>query len=326
VKTLVDELSGNTPLGRPVAVIAIVAGLFLLAWLTSRASTRLAAFFVDRSERRRARGATDTGVMAGIRQRETAISLVATSVRYVVFSVAFVLSLATIAGAQRLQTVVGASFLAIVIAFAAQRFLMDVVAGLLMFFEGWFRIGDTIAIDVWQVRGVVEAASLRSLTIRSVTGEIVHIPNSQVSALKVIPRGYREVELEFFTSALEPGRALVERVARIVPLGPTRFIRRPRLEEAEQLDDSLFRITARCAVAVGREWLADDLLPTLVRERAETGLLLHGPIVTYVDEQALRSFSRALPDSRSEPAAAPADAAPDETWSIPPPPRASGSD
>jgi small-conductance mechanosensitive channel len=302
VKTLVDELSGNTPLGRPIAVIAIVIGLFLLAWIAARVSARVAVFFIDRSERRRARGVSDTGVMAGLKQRETAISLIETSVRYFVFSVAFVLSLATLAGAQRLQTVVGASFLALIIAFAAQRFLMDVIAGLLMFFEGWFRIGDTVAIDIWGVRGVVESASLRSLTIRSVSGEIVHIPNSQLSQLKVIPRGYRDVEIEFFTTALAPARALVEQIARIVPVGPTRFVRRPQLAETEQLDDSLFRITARCAVAVGREWLAEDFLPTLVRERAEPGLLLHGPIVTFVDEEALRSFTRAMPASRRPPA------------------------
>ena len=297
MKTLVDELSQNTPIGRPGAVIVVVVGLFVVAWLVSRLVTRSAVFLIDRSERRRARGVSDTSAMVGIRQRETAISLIDTSVRYLVFSVAIVLSLATLAGAQRLQTVVGASFLALIIAFAAQRFLMDVIAGLLMFFEGWFRIGDTVAIDVWGVRGVVDAASLRSLTIRSVTGEIVHVPNSQVSALKVIPRGFREVELEFFTSELAGGRALVEQVARIVPVGPTRFIRRPLLAESEQLDDDLYRITARCAVAVGREWLADDFLPTLVRERAAPGLLMHGPIVTYIDEQAYRSFSRALPTS-----------------------------
>lgn len=297
MKTLVDQLTQGTPIGRLGAVLIVVVGLFVVAWLVSRLVTRTAVFLIDRGERRRARGISDTSAMVGIRQRETAISLIDTSVRYLVFSVAIVLSLATLAGAQRLQTVVGASFLALIIAFAAQRFLMDVIAGLLMFFEGWFRIGDTVAIDVWGVRGVVDAASLRSLTIRSVTGEIVHVPNSQVSALKVIPRGYREVELEFFTSELAGGRALVEQVARIVPVGPTRFIRRPLLAESEQLDDDLYRITARCAVAVGREWLADDFLPTLVRERAAPDLLLHGPIVTYIDEQAYRSFSRALPTS-----------------------------
>ena len=163
-----------------------------------------------------------------------------------------------------------------------------------MFFEGWFRIGDTVAVDAWKAQGVVEAVSLRSLTLRSITGEIFHIPNSQVTALRVIPRGYRDVEVEFFTTELEAGRELVEQVARIVPGGTTRFVRRPEVVDTERLDDDLYRITAHCAVAVGREWLAEDLLPSLIKQRARPGLLVHGPIITFSDEQAMRSFSRAI--------------------------------
>jgi hypothetical protein len=318
LQSLIDELTRNTPLGRPLATLAIIVGLFLLAWLLTRWATRLAAYFVDRSERRkRGEQTADTAVIVSLRQRETAVSLIATSIRYLAFAFALVLSLATLAGAERLQTVVGASFLAIVIGFAAQRFLTDVIAGLLMFFEGWFRIGDTVAIDVWEVQGVVESVSLRSLTIRSITGEIFHVPNSQVLALRVIPRGYREVEVEFFASALEPGRELVRQIARIVPVGTTRFVRRPELVDSERLADDLYRITARCAVAVGREWLSDDFLPTLIRERAEEGLLVHGPIVTFIDEQAVRSFGRAIvigPTREQEP---PAGGAP-EAWPAPP--------
>ena len=270
LKSLTDELQRHTPLGRPLAITVIVVALFLIAWLASRVAARIAAWYVDRNERRRWHAAKDleTGVIMGIRQRETAISLIKTSVRYLAFALALVLSIVTLSGAQRLQTVVGASFLAIVIAFAAQRFLMDVIAGLLMFFEGWFRIGDTVAIDALHVQGIVESVSLRSITLRSITGEILHVPNSQVVALRVIPRGFREVEIEFFTNELEPGRALVEQIARIVPVGPTRFLRRPSVTESELLDENLSRITARCAVAVGREWLAEDLLPQLIKERA----------------------------------------------------------
>ncbi len=296
MSSLVDQLERHTGIGHALSVLLVVVGLFVVAWLVSRIATNIATHFVNRSERRRAAdtGAGDTGVISGMRQRETSISLIQTSIRYLAFSLAFVFSLATIAGAQRLQTVLGASFLAIIIAFAAQRFLTDVIAGLLMFFEGWFRIGDTIAIEPLSVNGVVEAVSLRSLTIRSITGEMIHVPNSAVTMLKVIPRGYRDVEVDLFTTQLEGGEALIEHVAAIVPFGPTRFVQRPKVIETETLDESLYRVTSHCAVAVGREWLAEDLLPTLIRERAEGGLVVHGPIVTYLDENAQRSFARAI--------------------------------
>ncbi len=295
MKTLIDVLGRDTPIGRPLAMVVVVVGLFLLAWLIGWIAAHLAALVIDRSERRRsAEENGDASVVLGHRQRETAISLITTSVRSLVFALALVLSIVTVSGAERLQTIAGASFLAIVIGFAAQRFLMDVIAGLLMFFEGWFRIGDMVAIDALSAQGVVESVSLRSLTLRSITGEILHVPNSQVSALRVIPRGYREVEIEFFTNALEPGLELVEQVAQVVPVGATRFVRRPEVSDSETLDDDLHRITARCAVAAGREWLAQDFLPTLIKERAPEGLLVHGPIVTFIDEQAKRSFARSI--------------------------------
>jgi Mechanosensitive ion channel, beta-domain len=295
MKDVIDALGRNTPLGRPLATLVVVLGLFLLAWVVSRVAARLAAELVDRSERRRqARaGGLDTGLITGLRQRETAISLIQTSIRYLVFTLALVLSIAALAGAQRLQTIIGASFVAIILGFAAQRFLMDVIAGLLMFFEGWFRIGDTVTVDPHSVKGVVESVSLRSLTIRSITGEVLHVPNSQVLALRLVPRGYREAEVEFFARGLEAGRELVEQIARVVPTGPTRFVRRPAVVDTETLDDDLHRVAARCAVAVGREWLADDFLVSLLKERAPAGLLVHGPVVTFVEEQAAHSFARA---------------------------------
>jgi hypothetical protein len=298
---LIESLEDTLPVGgRPLAVVIVVIGLFLVAWILSQIASRVATYFVDRNERRRMGDTKDieTGVISSIRQRETAISLIATSVRYVVFGLAVLLTIVVLSGAQRLQTVIGASFLAIVIGFAAQRFLTDVVAGLLMFFEGWFRIGDTVAIDSLKVQGVVESVSPRSITLRSITGETLHVPNSQVNALRVVPRGFREVEIEFFTSELAAGLALVEQVARIVPVGPTRFLRRPAVTESEALDDDLYRITAHCAVAAGREWLAEDFLATLIKERAPDDLLLVGPIVTYVDDRALQSFTRATAAGR----------------------------
>jgi small-conductance mechanosensitive channel len=297
MRTIINALGKDTPLGRPLAILAVVIALFVIAAVVSKLATRLATYFVDRAERRRRAGTDedfDTGVIAGIRQRETAISLIETSVRYLAFALALLFSIVALSGAQRLQTIAGASFLAIIIGFAAQRFLTDVIAGLLMFFEGWFRIGDTVAVDALHVQGVVESVSLRSLRLRSITGEILYVPNSQVNALRVIPRGYREVEIEFFTTELEAGKELVEKIAQVVPVGPTRFIRRPTLSETETLDEHLYRITARCAVTAGREWLVQELLPALLKERAAEGLLVHGPIITYVDEQASHSFARAM--------------------------------
>ena len=291
---LVDALNDSTPLSAPLGQAVVVATLFLVAWLTSRAAGRIATFFVIRSERRRSPDVEDCGVLASLKQRETAISLGRTTVRAAAYVLAGLLSLSVLIGADRVETVAGASFVVILVAFAAQRFLADVIAGFLMFHERWFRIGDTVVIEPWKVEGIVEELTLRAVTVRSAEGDVMRVSNSEVKAVRVLPRGYREAEVELFVSDADAGREVVEHVARVVPTGPTHFLRRPTALEVDSLEDDLHRIRSRAAVPSGREWLALDLLPALVRERAEDGLIVHGPVVVWVDEQAERRFARAV--------------------------------
>lgn len=276
----------------PFGQLAVIVAAFVLAWLATRLAARIAAFFIDRSAA--AEPDADTGVLDALKQRQTAISLVQATARYLSFGLALVVSILVLTGAKEIGAVVGAGFLAVIAAFAAQRFLMDVIAGLLMFVESWFKVGDTIAVEPHGGEGVVEEVALRYTTLRAANGEVVRINNSTIAAVRVTPRGRRELDVELFTSEEELGRELVEEIAKIVPAGPTHFIRRPTVEETERLGAELVRIRARTSVAPGREWLASELLPEMVKERAgDDGLLVHGPVVSAIDEQAARRFARA---------------------------------
>lgn len=294
MSSLVDLLNDSTPLSAPLGQLIVIAAVFSAAWLVSRAAGRIASSFVLRAERKHSGGVEDTGVISFLKQRETALSLARTSVRALTLVLATLLALSIVVGADRVETFVGASFIVILVAFAAQRFLADVIAGLLMFHEGWFKIGDTVVIEPWKVEGVVEDLTLRTVTVRSAAGEVMRVSNSEVKAVRVVPRGYHEAEIELFVSDADAGRELVGHVARIVPSGPTHFLRRPAILEVEALEDDLHRIRARAAVQSGREWLALELLPSLMRERAEDGLIVHGPVVAWIDEHAERRFARAV--------------------------------
>jgi hypothetical protein len=266
----------------------VVVGLFLVASLFSRT-----AQVVTRCLQSRSTSLSPDSPLAPLANRETGISLMQTTIRYVVFVVALALALVTITGARGVSTLAGASFVAVVIAFAAQRFLMDVIAGFLMFFEGWFTIGSTVVLEPLKIEGVVEEVSLRATALRHVSGELVRVNNSQIQAVRILPNGARRFAIELFVRDGEAGEDLVERVARIVPAGPTAFVRPPRVTATQRLDEDLHRVTAEASVSAGRAWLATDLLPSLLKERSEDGLLVHGPVVLPVDEQAQRRFARA---------------------------------
>ena len=294
-------IENSLPVGGNWRTAALIVGSFVLAWVVARASGRLAELLTRWWERRH--GDTgpspdDTAALRGLKRRDTAVSLVRTTVRYVAFLLALVFSFVQVSGFSKVAALAGASLIVVLIGFAGQRFLTDIIAGLLMFFEGWFSVGDTITVEPWSLSGVVEEMSLRSTTLRAVTGEKIRVNNSAIYAARILPKGVREVEVELMATDGDECRRVVEEVARIVPAGPTRFVRRPEVVEVEVLDDELVRVLVHASVAHGREWLVEKFLPDLIKERAPEGLIAHGPIVMFVDERATRRFARSLPGSR----------------------------
>ena len=283
---------------------AVIVTAFVAAWLVSRASGIVAEFAVRRYERRQLGGETvpaDTGVLLRLNRRETMISLRPHQRPLRGVRVRDRDLDRPAAGWSKSTAIAGASLLVVLIGFAGQRFLTDLVAGLLMFFEGWFSVGDTIVIEPLDLSGVVEEVSLRSTTLRAVTGETIRVDNSQIFGARILPQRRARGRDRAVRDRRDEARRLVEDVAQIVPAGPTRFVRRPVVVEVEALDVQLTRMLISATVAHGREWLVDDFLPDMLSERAPDGLIMHGPVVMFVDDRATRRFARSMPASSRQP-------------------------
>ncbi len=275
--------------------LLIIVLLFAAAWLLTRASAWLALKVLVWNDRRSAGvDLTQAGKMTRLKRRETQVSIIRAGISYLAFATAAVLSIGQLlGGVDRLTALAGASFLLILVGFAIQRVLMDIIAGLVMFIERWYSVGDTIQIPMHELQGIVEDVSLRHTRLRTLDGEVIHIHNSQIPSVRVLPSGAKELQLEVFVTDRERGVQMVESVAGILPEGPTTFIRRPRIDRVDELSETLVRISARAAVAPGREWLLDGFFADLIRDRAGDGLIAHGPVTLSVDESAARSYSRA---------------------------------
>jgi moderate conductance mechanosensitive channel len=275
--------------------VVLIAALFVGAWLLARAGGFVALRVVIWNDRRHAEtDLTQAGRMTRLKRRETQVSIIRAGVAYLAFAAALVLSIGQlIGGLDRLTALAGASFLLILVGFAIQRVLTDIIAGLVMFIERWYSVGDTIQIPMHDLQGVVEDVSLRHTRLRTLDGEVIHIHNSQIPSVRVLPSGAKELLLDVFVTDREKGVEMVDSVASILPEGPTTFVRRPRIDRIDELSESLFRIGARASVAPGREWLLDGFFADLLRESAEPGLIIHGPVTLSVDESAARSYARA---------------------------------
>jgi moderate conductance mechanosensitive channel len=297
---LSDLLNDSTPLFSPFVRVVVVMALFASAWLLARASGGVARKVLEWHDRRHVDADLEqTGKIAGIKRRETLVGVIRAAIAYAGFVAAGVLGFAQLlGGVDRLTALAGASFVLILAGFAIQRVLTDIIAGLAMFAEGWYSVGDTIVIPALELQGVVEDVSLRRTKLRTLDGEVIHVHNSQIPAVRVLPRGAKELAVEVFVTERPQAEELVLAVVSLLPEGPTTFVRRPWIEQIDSLSETLHRIRVRATVVPGREWLVDGYFADLMRERAAEGLIAHGPVALSVDESAARSYSRASAETR----------------------------
>ena len=274
--------------------------LFAAAWAVSRLSAIVARKVMVWSDRRHRTPSGDLSAkIVELKRRETSVAVIRTGIAYIAFATALVLTAAQLTGGfDRLTAVAGASFILILVGFSAQRMLMDIIAGFNMFVEHWYSVGDTIAIPMLEVQGIVEDLSLRRTKLRSLDGEVINIHNSQIAAVRVLPGGVKEFDVELVASNREAAELLVEHVGAILPEGPTTFIRRPVIHQVDDLAPGLVRLRMRAAVAPGREWLVHGFYTDLLKERADKHLIVHGPVVLTVDDKVERSFARASAATR----------------------------
>jgi small-conductance mechanosensitive channel len=274
--------------------------LFAAAWAVSRLSALIARKGLAWHDRRHHAPSGDLRAkIIELKRRETSVAVVRTGIAYLAFVAAVVLASAQITGGfDRLTTFAGASFVLILAGFAIQRILIDILAGFSMFMERWYSVGDTIAIPALEVQGVVEDLSLRRTKLRSLDGEVINIHNSQIPAVRVLPGGLKEFDVELVASDREKAERLVIDVGSVLPEGPTTFVNRPQVHAIDELAPGFVRVRMRTAVAPGREWLVQGFYADLLKERAERHLIVHGPVVLGVDEGASRSFARASAATR----------------------------
>jgi len=124
-----------------------ILGAVVAVWVVSRLSHLPVRWVLARHDRRASADPLDTAVLTDLKRRETIATLLQTSVRYVAVVVAGLYIAAQGTTGTAVTAIAGASLLVLIVGFAAQRFLTDVLTGAVMLFEGWLSVGDTITVE-----------------------------------------------------------------------------------------------------------------------------------------------------------------------------------
>ncbi len=224
------------------------------------------------------------------RRRETAADVLITAVRYLVIIVSAFIVLGIFVR-NTLAAVGGATLVVVIVGFGFQRLLIDVVAGFLVLFEGWYGVGDFVTLHPLALSGFVEEFGLRTTVLRSLNGDLMYVPNGQIMAAQRAPSGFRRYSVELLTADADAARAAVEEAERLQAVGEARFLRPPRVVDQREVGDGVALVRAQCDVPPTMEWLAEDLLPARLRAELGDGLLAE-PIVYTLDSAAISQYQR----------------------------------
>jgi hypothetical protein len=229
--------------------------------------------------------------LAQLRRRETIIVLVATAIPYAT-AIVVVIVVASLFLPSSATALGGSAFVAVIVGFTAQRFLMDVIAGSLIAFERWYGVGDFIMVEPAKTSGIVEQFSLRTTVIRSLNGDRAFVPNSQIIAAVRTQRGYRRYSIEILTSDPEDAKHAIEQSGRRAPVGEARFLRPPEVVEERELSEGTWLVRGRADVPPTMEWLVEGLLVGALKSQLSPESLLADPIVYTLDEGTLSRYER----------------------------------
>ena len=238
------------------------------------------------------------GETVAARQRGTALSALATGISYVVVLAAVIAIVATVFGAGSVAAISGSAFVILVLGFAVQRLLADVVAGFFILFEGQYAVGDLVEVDSTIPMGIVERASLRVTTLRGLNGDVIYVPNSAVKAAHRFSHGSRDMEVGVLVSDVAAVERAVADAANLVGPGGVRFGSAPVITRTDNMGDDLAWVRVRVDVPPGFEWMASGLLVDVIRARC--GDALKGePIVADTDRDVLAGYQQMLREARS---------------------------
>jgi small-conductance mechanosensitive channel len=114
------------------------------------------------------------------RQRITLEALLLSLTRYVIFIIAFLMTLSNL-GADVAPIIASAGVIGLAIGFGAQTLVKDLITGFFIIFEDQFSVGDYVSINNGVINGTVIDVGLRATKIRTWAQHVVVIQNSEIT-------------------------------------------------------------------------------------------------------------------------------------------------
>lgn len=133
-------------------------------------------------------------------KKETLISLLMSSSKYLLFGIAILFILTLFIPLKQITPILaGAGVIGVAIGFGAQSLVKDIITGFFIMFEDQFHVGDFVEINN-TITGTIEEMGLRMTTLREWSGKKFYIANSEIQTV----RNYNREEMRAIIYATFP--------------------------------------------------------------------------------------------------------------------------
>ncbi|MBU2697758.1 mechanosensitive ion channel family protein [Nocardioides sp. WV_118_6] len=161
-------------IGKPLAIIGLVLLGLVARWMLHRV--------VDRIARRAERGVlperVENAVAARRKQRAATMAGVLKSIiTFVVVAIAGTMVLSEL-GVDIAPIIASAGIIGIALGFGAQSLVKDFLAGIFIFIEDQYGVGDVV--DLGEANGTIELVTLRMTRLRDINGTVWYVPNGEI--------------------------------------------------------------------------------------------------------------------------------------------------
>jgi small-conductance mechanosensitive channel len=180
----------------------------------------------------------------------------------------------------------GAGVVGLAIGFGAQKLVQDIITGIFIQFENVMNEGD--AVEVAGRSGVVEKLTIRSVTIRDMSGTIHLIPFSSVDQVSNMVRGFSfyvaEVEVAYDSDIEAVKQALRDAFDALMATDHSAVILDDLdLQGLIALTPASMKLRARIKTLAGKQWGPGRFYSeTVKRLFAERGIRTPTPRVSYI--------------------------------------------
>lgn len=250
-----------------ITVAAAAAAFALLRWLVPKIASRV-------------RPGTDP---VKARQRHTATALLSTMLRYVVLVAAVIAIVVILAGGGGVGALGGSAVLAIIIGFASQRLLADMIAGFFILFEGQYAVGDVIQLSPSGYTGVVEEVGVRTTILRDADGDRCFVPNGQITAVRRFPSARTMLSVTLLTREPDAAELALGQIGDLASSGAG-GVANALSVTSKELADGMYAVHGRVPAAATMADAARELVAAVLQARLGESLAA-APVVTAVESR-----------------------------------------